>query len=178
VDSTSAIKQEVRQIRRRTTLPRYQPDNVDILTLLFHLFQDFRRPLRIDWVKGHQDDFTPYSELSRDAQLNVDADHLATGYRDSSRSSRPNLQHFDPVQVSVSINRNRLPGKIEDSIRYHVNGTALKQYIVQHNNWLPFTVFCVDWYSFGLNFRKLRPTIQVQHMKLVHDSQPLGWKRY
>jgi hypothetical protein len=174
VDSTSAIKQ-VRQIHRRTTLPRYQPDNVDILTLLFHLFQDFRRPLRIHWVKGHQDDFTPYSELSRDAQLNVDADHLATGYRDSGRSSRSNLLHFDPVQVSVSINRNRLPGKIEDSIRYHVNGTALKQYIVQHNKWLPFTVFCVDWYSFGLNFRKLCPTI---HMKLVHDIQPLGWKRY
>jgi hypothetical protein len=129
MDSTSAIKQVCHICRQTQLLPCYQPDNVDVLTLLFHLFQDFQRPLHIDWVKGHQDNFTPYSELSRDAQLNVDADHLATVYRDSGRSSRPNLLHFDPVQVSVLVKCNRLPRKIKDYIRYHINaGTALKQY--------------------------------------------------
>jgi hypothetical protein len=177
VDSSSAIKQ-VRDIRRQQTLPRYQPDNADVLTMLFHLLQECRRPLKIDWIKGHQDDFIPYDELSRDAQLNVEVDALATGYRDSGRTSRTNLIHFAPMKVSVSVNRTRLPGKIEDAIRYHVNGTALKQYIVHKNKWSPFTTFCVDWYTFGLNFRHLRPNVQIQHMKLVHDLQPLGWKRY
>ena len=177
VDSSAAIKQ-VREICRKTTLPQYQPDNADVVTLIFHLLQECRRPIKIDWVKGHQDDFIPYDELSRDAQLNVDVDHLATGYRESGRSSRSKLKHFDPMQVSVSVNHNRLPGKIEEAIRYHVNGTALKSYIAHRNKWSSFNTFCVDWYSFGLNFRQLRPTEQVQHMKFVHDIQPLGWKRY
>jgi hypothetical protein len=179
VNSSSAIKQ-VRDIRRKHTLPRYQPDNADVMTL-GSLPSTQRMPPTAEnrLEKGHQDEFHPYNELSRDAQLNVDVlDHLATGYRDSGRHSCTKLTHFDPLQVSISINKHRLPGKIEDAIRFHVNGTALKRYIIQCNQWSSFTTFCVDWYSFGLNFRQLRPSIQVQHMKLVHDLQPLGWKRY
>ena len=62
VDSQAAIKQ-VKDIRRKATLPRYQPDNVDILTTLFHAIKDCRRPITIDWIKGHQDDDAPYDEI-------------------------------------------------------------------------------------------------------------------
>jgi hypothetical protein len=115
VDISLVIKQ-VRDIRRKQKLPRYQPDNADVLTMLFHLLQECRHPMKIDWIKGHQDDFIPYDELSRDAQLNVEVGALATGYRDSGKSSRATLQHFYHIQVSVTVNRNRLPGKIEDAI--------------------------------------------------------------
>jgi hypothetical protein len=101
------------------------------MTLLFHLLKEHSRPFRTDWIKGHQDDTTPYDNLSRDAQLNVDVDHLATAYRDSGKSSRAILRHYKPTHVSVSVHRIRLPGKIEEAIRYHVNGTALKHYIIQ-----------------------------------------------
>jgi ribonuclease HI len=176
VDSQAAIKQ-VKDIRRKATLPRYQPDNVDILTTLFHAIKDCRRPITIDWIKGHQDDDAPYDELSRDAQLNIEADQLATDYyREIGGKSRSKLQHFDPTQVSVSINRNRLPGKIEASIRFHVNGTVLKEYIGKRNKWNAETASWIDWYTFGLNFRTLTPKAKLQHMKLVHDIQPLGWK--
>jgi hypothetical protein len=92
--------------------------------------------------------------------------------------SRSKLNHFDPMKVSVTVNQNRHPGKIKNAIRYHVNGTALKSYIAHRNQWSSFNTFCVDWYSFGLNFRQLRPTEQVQYMKFIHSIQPLGWKRY
>jgi hypothetical protein len=103
VDSSSAIKQ-VRDIHRKQTLPRYQPDNADVMTLPFQLLQDCRRPIAIDWIKGHQDNFHPYDELSRDAQLNVDVDHLTTGYRDSGRYSCSKLKQNAPMHVSISIN--------------------------------------------------------------------------
>ena len=177
VDSQAAIKQ-VKDIRRKQTLPRHQPENVDVLTTIFHLTKECRRPITIDWVKGHQDDDKHYDELSRDAQLNIDVDRLATNYRESGGRSRAILTHYPPTQVSVSINNIRLPGKIEPSIRYHVNGSALKQYVTKFNKWDAFTARCVDWYSFGLNFRTLVPKAQLQHMKLVHDIQPLGWKKH
>jgi hypothetical protein len=74
---------QVRVIRQKKMLPRYQPNNADVMTLLFHLLQECHRLLKIDWIKGHQDNFHRYDKLSRDAQLNVYVDHLAMGYRDS-----------------------------------------------------------------------------------------------
>lgn len=36
--------------------------------------------IKVDHVKGHQDEVRTYNELSREAQLNVQADASATNY--------------------------------------------------------------------------------------------------
>jgi hypothetical protein len=80
------------------------------MTLIFHLLQEeCRCPIKIDWAKGHQDDYIPYEELSHDAQLKVDVDHLATGYRESGRSSRSKLKHFDPMKASLTLRQSQSP---------------------------------------------------------------------
>ena len=177
VDSTAAIKQ-TKTARRHRRVSRYQPDNVDVLALIRKLLREIKRPMTIDWIKGHQDDKTPYDDLPRDAQLNIDVDYLATAYRESNKSqTRAKLAHCPLTVVSVLVNGVRHPGKVEDTIRYHVNGSPLRIYICEKNNWTQLTAAKVDWYSFGLQYRRLTPTAQVAQMKFVHDIQPLGVHR-
>jgi len=54
----------------------------DILSEIIHAHRSLALPVRptITHVKGHQDQKTPYANLSLPAQLNVDADRLADAY--------------------------------------------------------------------------------------------------
>jgi hypothetical protein len=45
-------------------------------------------------IQGHQDKKKPYNELSLQAQLNVDADRLATTYQAAPRSTTSNRTHL------------------------------------------------------------------------------------
>jgi hypothetical protein len=45
--------------------------------------------LRLKYVKGHQDDKTPYAQLPLLAHLNVDADGLAGHFQDRHGHNRP-----------------------------------------------------------------------------------------
>ena len=60
---------------------RSQPGNVDIVSLIASEVQHHGRRFRCTWVKAHQDDSIPYSQLSPMAKLNVDVDRLATWQR-------------------------------------------------------------------------------------------------
>ena len=178
VDSTAAIKQ-VKTARRYKRICRRQPDNVDVISLIKDLSKELGRPMKIDWVKGHQDDNKPYDELPRDAQLNIDVDKLATEYRDSKQSqTKPLLEHCPLTQVSIRINGILYPGNISDILRYHVNGSALRTYLGEARQWSQETMMKIDWHPFALHFKKLKSPQQVQHMKFIYDLQPLGHRRH
>ena len=53
----------------------------DALAMIQDTLTTVKYPLRIQHVKGHQDDNKPYDSLSLHAQLNVDADALANDYQ-------------------------------------------------------------------------------------------------
>jgi ribonuclease HI len=90
VDSKAAIRRV--DVLLSANDPSYQatyPKDADYyITLIKELHAALRRPLQVTWVKGHQDDKQPYDKLSRDAQLNVDADRLATAQLQA-RHTRP-----------------------------------------------------------------------------------------
>ena len=76
-DSRIAINR-VTLVTRNDYRPTKQPDNHNYLSVIRDLHQELRRPIRTLWVKSHQDEKTPYAHLPFEAQLNVDADTLAT----------------------------------------------------------------------------------------------------
>jgi hypothetical protein len=47
--------------------------------------------IRLQHIRGHQDDHTPYEQLSLLAQSNVDADHLANRYQRDLGNARPHV---------------------------------------------------------------------------------------
>lgn len=154
---------------------RKQPDDLDLMTIIITNTKDIKRKIKISWIKGHQDANISYDRLPLRARLNVDADFLATRYRQHGKLI-PNEQtdHQPEQQMSLSINGTRIQSQFDACIRFHVNGYHLRQYMQSKNRWTNSTWDEIDFESFGAHFKSLTPSQQTSHMKHVHDQQPLG----
>jgi hypothetical protein len=109
----------------------------------------------------------------------VDADFLASRYRENGRLKPSQFtDHHKGQQVSLSIQGVRITSHIDSCIRFHINGYHLRQYLQKKRKWSDSTWETVNFDSFGRHFRRLFPSHQIAHMKLVHDQQPLGKRRH
>ena len=130
------------------------------------------------WIKGHQDRLNSYDSLPFLVRLNVSADFLATRYRLRGKLKSSQRVDHDPSQkISISIHGCRLTSQYDDCLRFHINGYHLRQYIQDKREWSDKVWDDVDFDIFGTHFRRLRPSQRTQHLKLVHDQLPLGWRR-
>lgn len=175
-DSKAAIS-KVTFIIRSSKRPRQYPDNIDFHTAIRELHQSLGgRRLKIKWVRGHQDDRIPYEELSPEAKLNVDSDALASDHYWSGSGLKPStaIPHFPEFKVSILINGVRYPSKIDQQLRYHINGSYLKNHLQHQYRWNEKVWHMIDFSNFGRFFEKLPVSQQIQHMKFVHNIQPIG----
>jgi hypothetical protein len=174
VDSKAAISKVLVNIRPGAT-PCRQPNEFDLPAFIEMLQKELRRPIKIAWIKGHQDATAPYDKLSYHAQMNVDVDKLATNHRNQSLpQSSQTIDHRPSSRVSIILNGRRLTSNIDSSIRYHVNGYHVRLYLQKRHSWSDQVWNTVDMWLFGRHFTKLTPSQQVSHLKFVHDQQPLG----
>ena len=134
-DSKAAIS-KVTFITRKTSQPQQFPNDVDYTTAIWELHTSLGcRNMKIKWVKGHQDKNTDYESLSSSAKLNVDADALASDYFWVGHGKKPTtrIPHLAEFRVTISINGIRYPSKIDQQLRYHINGSYLRQHIQQRH---------------------------------------------
>ena len=181
------------QIGRRTSTTKWtlyrhskrrsQPSNVDIVSLIAVEVHYHKRRFRCTWVKAHQDDSTPYSQLSPMAKLNVDVDRLATWQRNKKshrHQSRQKIAHFPMTNVSISINGERLTGDFNATIRHHINGSYLRGYYCKNKGWTNKVYDSIDWHAFARHMSKLPAsgTDESNYIKQLHDWLPLGKQRF
>ena len=177
-DSRSAISR-IRRFSRRHSRATRMPFDADLLSLIASHLKLLRRPFRSHWVKAHQDTLTAYDSLPLAARLNVDADFLATRYRQRGRLRQTaKVDHVPDQQCSFYINGDPVTSQYDDCVRFHVNGYHYRQHVQQHHQWNDKTWDAVDIQSFGKFYQRLQPALRVQHFKLVHDLLPLGTRRY
>jgi hypothetical protein len=126
-------------------------------------------------VKGHQDAHNKYKDFSPTAKLNVDVDDLASHHYWSGKGLKPtkDVPHLGKMRDTISINGVCFPSKIDKQLRYVINGLYLKSHMQHHHCWNEKVWNLINFDSFAtLPGRK-----QVQHMKYVHDIQPLGLQK-
>ena len=129
----------------------------------------------IEHIKGHQDEDTPYEQLSLSAQLNCDADSLANGY----------LQEYSTIDHSVSpvflaggcvlhLRKGTITRDIKHECAEARTLPPLQSKIIKDSDWWNPSVFNeVDWASHRRALKRLhhhRTTL----VKYVHDLLPLG----
>ncbi|KAI2510061.1 hypothetical protein MHU86_4355 [Fragilaria crotonensis] len=176
-DSKAALS-KVRLVTRRGWRATRQPNEADLLSIIASLLQELRCKVAYAWIKGHQDRLNSYDSLPFLVRLNVSADFLATRYRLRGKLKSSQRVDHDPSQkISISIHGCRLTSQYDDCLRFHINGYHLRQYIQEKRKWSDKVWDDVDFDIFGTHFRRLRPSQRTQHMKLVHDQLPLGWRR-
>jgi hypothetical protein len=175
-DSQSAISR-FHKFCRGSRSCRMPPDS-DLLSIISICRRKLKRPFTPYWVRAHQDNSMAYDKLPVSARLNVDADFLATRYRQHGRfRAIASVDHRSDQQISLYINGTPVTSQYDDCIRFHVNGYHLRQYVQQRHQWNNGTWDMIDFHTFGQHFKRLRPNHRGQHFKFVHDQLPLGERR-
>ena len=115
----------------RSILTRMPPDDADLLLLILS-----HCSFRSHWVMGHQDSTYMGCSLPLSSRLNFIADNLATLYRKTGQLKLPQTSlHEVDQKCSISVNSTRLTSQYNSSIRFHINGYHLRQYLQCKPQW-------------------------------------------
>jgi hypothetical protein len=127
----------------------------DALISVYNLMDRFPKLPFLKHVLGHQDLELDYSDLPLDAQMNTQADSLAT--MELNEFSTPMLSvPFDPEsKVMFSIDGITVTCRLEITIRTKARLPALKAYYQQCLGWDHHTYQAVDWDLFSTVFSKI-----------------------
>jgi ribonuclease HI len=132
-DSKAAIS-KVEFITRPSQRRSKAPEDVDYMTAIRELNRSLGPRMKLQWVKGHQDERQDYDNLPLDAKLNVDADALLATDHLMGKTHLPSQQtpHTPWLKITIEINGRRYPSQIDAQLRYHINGSYLKNYLHRH----------------------------------------------
>lgn len=110
--------------------------------------------LPLQHVKAHQDDIKPYSELAREAQLNIDADRIATVFAHSNYIQQ---KYYPPSCVSASlyIDSVAITARYKECLRHAMHFPALKKYMTVKWDWTDRTVDQIWWQVHGQALKRL-----------------------
>ena len=132
------------------------------------------QPPHIVHILGHQDEQTPYKELSLPAQLNCDADNLASKYL----ATHPRIDHrLVPILPKSECSLHLPQGTITRDYRQEITITrtdrALQYHMCTKNKWDPPDFKSIDWNAHAQALWR-QHLHQPTFVKYVHDLLPLG----
>ena len=169
-----------------TTPPKYSDEAVltsewDIISMIRKTLHDLSSNgtrVLFEHIKSHQDNNTEYVDLSPKAQLNVDADRIATEYQEGCTLDRTKAPRLPTAQVQLQLNdREGFEGgtvthNFKSAIRFAESAPTLRKYIIKRNEW-PTAVFdeMVDWEAHSQALSRNNHH-RVHIIKLIHDILP------
>jgi hypothetical protein len=125
----------------------------DLLATIHDLLRDFSLTPAISHVKGHQDDHKPYEDLSLPAQLNGDADVLATNELQNYPTTCIHVPPLPPAIVQLTIGGTTVTRKLGPTIRRQHGLGLLKAYMHERFQWTNGMVVSINWEAFSRAFR-------------------------
>lgn len=129
--------------------------------------------ITLQHVRGHQDRKTAYTRLPLLAQLNVDADLMATTYQCEHGMSRPEVLLTDTAGVHLVTPRGSATKDYDSAIRYQATKPGLSKHIQERYEWSDRTMSNVNWTAHGSSLRK-KIQRKTHYTKLVHGILPTG----
>jgi hypothetical protein len=120
----------------------------DVLAQSFLLLQEYAITPEILHVKGHQDNKTPYQNLLLPAQLNCDADSLATTELRSLLNQIQRVPRFPSAKAQLLISSQSITRNLPSDIRRSYGYQGLLAYCTWFQ-WTKSNVDSIDWDSFS-----------------------------
>ncbi len=161
-----------------STTWKYMTPNVtlraewDVESTIVDSYKQLGIPFTLVHVKSHQDDDGPVTGLTMEAQLNVQADALATeALKDA--PTYPKVSLFPTAQCQLIVNGNSVTRKIPQMIRYQAGVGEIQKYLLERNQWNIETFNKIDWEAHGKAHSHHR-THQNYLLKLCHRHLPIG----
>jgi hypothetical protein len=114
-------------------------------------------------VKSHQDDDGPVAGLTLEAQLNVQADALATAaLKDAPTYSKVAL--FPTAKCQLIIAGKLITRKIPQAIRYQAGLENIQTYLMERNKWNQATFHEIAWEPMGKHM------LTTEHIRITSSS--------
>ena len=150
---------------------------LDVLSPEWDILIEIQRSLqklpgvRLEYVEGHQDRDVPYENLSLLAQLNVDADRLASEYNDGYSLRTPFAIISPNVRAHLVFRDGTVTSKYAETIEMEATGPPLKEYLQTRNNWTISTFDNIDWTVHGATLKRMKKR-RSHLIKFLHDMLP------
>ena len=129
--------------------------------------------VRLEYIKGHQDQEIPYERLSVLAQLNVDADRIAGEYQELFSSSRSPFAMMAPhVRSQLVFKDGTVTSKYVETIEKEATDSPLIDYLKERNDWSIPVFDTIDWEIHGTLLKRMKAK-RSQLIKYVHNMLPL-----
>ena len=129
--------------------------------------------VEMQYIKGHQDRTCEYHQLPLLAQLNVDADAMATQYQRHHGEPRPQVLLTDTAGVCLITPEGSVTKKYAHTIRYQATAPELQKHIMERYKWTQHTFQTINWLAHGSALR-VRIDKRTHLTKLVHGILPTG----
>ena len=123
----------------------------------------------IQHVFGHQNDKTKWKDLSKYANLNINADHLAT-----TSAFIPINTHIKSIPFEVYANKNYIHNKVDHQIRQQSRADEARDFLMEKYKWLTKTINSIDWESQRDIINKLPNALQRTSLRFIHHRFPTG----
>lgn len=127
--------------------------------------------IKLQYVRGHQDRTKRYTRLPLLAQLNVDADAMATRYQRDHGAVRQFVLLTQTAGVHLVSPNGTHTSTYEAVIRHQATHSGLLKYIQERNGWSDWVVKSVNWEAHGASLRQ-RIKHRTHFVKLVHGIIP------
>ena len=137
---------------------------------------DTYKQLGIDFefmhVKSHQDDDGPVADLTLEAQLNVQADTLATAALQEASTHRK-VALFPTAKCQLILAGASITRRIPQAIRFQAGAKDIQEYLRERNKWTQDTLDEIDWTAHGAAHSHHR-SHRCFLVKLCHRHLPTG----
>jgi len=146
----------------------------DVINAIAKTLQIFPRQARLlKWEKSHQDDNHNYSTLGHSAQINCEADRLASSYYQHMLipASTESPLEYNPVQFFIG--HDSITSKYRTKIRIAAALPILRTYVNQRFKWDSMTATAIDWEIFSQIINHF-PQQHITIVKHIHAIAPTG----
>jgi ribonuclease HI len=167
LDNQSVITRINQSLNSKIAFPnqRLLPEQ-DVIDEIVATIRKLPTATTIAWVKGHQDATQNYHQLTLSAQLNCEADELATAFTTSGDYHSPTVIPLPHTPASLLLHNNSVTGHIKFRVREAASTPPLHRYLCHRFRWDEEVIQMIDWkiYSYILpKYQKTRTTL-VKHL--------------
>ena len=171
-DNSSAISAP---LKNHTSIKYTFSPDMDIILHIKYLLQQLPFRIKFNHIKGHQDKFKPYDDLSTLAKLNVKMDTKAKEFFTSPQDTPKYSTTYPSLPgeaVSISDPHSRIVKNFSYNIRRHAIGYKAEKHLAKALNIPQYRLSLLDWKNFSSAHSRQPRNIKTFVTKSIYKHLP------
>jgi hypothetical protein len=177
ITNSTLVKTIYKYRQQKMTVKNYYASNTDVVIQIMEEIKNLESKnmmIHVRHVKGHQDDNKKFEDLSREAQLNVVADQLATGTEDQ---PTPAYTSFPANKANLQIQGQAITADMTHQLRQAYLSQNMREYLIEKHSWKQNVPDLIWWKVHSSAISKLRNSETIQIHKYMYNRLPTNHRK-